>query len=809
MKKMTDEDLLDILQRHENSAATYVHGQLGTERELSMREYHRLPYGNEEDGWSHIVASDIQDTVEWILPVLLKIFSSTDKAVSFDPTRESDVKGAEQATDTCNYVFFKQNNGFLILYTAFKDALTVKNSATMWRKETVETVSTIPFKGASEEMIAMLMQGEDAQIQESTPAPILDQQGQPQIDPMTGQPMMGYNGRIKMTEKKTVIKVESFAPEDLLVARDWTSPLLDECPYVARMMLVSLSDVKLMGFKDVTAMELRASDQSDYSADASFRLSKVNQADALFSEHRYDEQTDDDSMAEGWLRLEYILADVDGDGIAERICVYRLRDKILKTEVCSHVPIATFSPILNTHRWDGMSMSDVVSDLQKLHTELLRQTLNNLYLTNNPRTKVLTDANWSPLANIDDLLDSRAGGIIRQRDANAVTEQVTPFSAGASMPMLEYVEQMRETRTGVSRTSQGLNPDSLNNTATGRQIDASAAAQRIELIARIAAETLLKPIFRGILKLLTEGGMEKLAFRLRDEFIEYDPNEWRDQYDMTVNVGLGTGDTQQKAQQLMMILQMQQSGLALGLATPKHIYNAQAKLVENAGFKDIQNFIQDPDKAPPQQPQVPLPLQIEQMKLQGAQQTEQLKAQLADQLQQREIQRDIQLEQNKQEMQARDTMNTQLLEAEKAKLDAQIAQEKYNSDQMHSMQLEQIRLDSARMIAELKAATDIEVAKIKALNTLDTISLNAQNAAGLEVASTLGDGGTDPMAQQPQGFDMAAMLQAMSGKMDAMHAQLQAPRKIVRGPDGKAVGVDIGGMVKPINRDAGGRVQGY
>ena len=603
MAKMDDEDLLELLSAKEQSAANYVNGTLRAEREQSLREYYRQPYGTEDENWSTIVASDVSDTVEWILPALLKTFTSTDKAVSFEPTRQEDVDGAEQATDTVNYVFSKQNNGFMVLYTAFKDALTVKNAAVMWRKETVETVSSVPFKNASEEMIAMLLQdAEDGEVTEATPAPLINPQTQqPEMDLMTGQPMVGYSGRIKKTEKKTVIKVEAFSPEDLLVERDWASPILSDCPYVGRMMRVTMTDLMAMGLK-ATASELRASDTTEYSSDGTTRLFTKNQVDTV--SYTDDGDSDDDAMAEGWLRIEFVLADRDGDGIAERLCVYRLKDKILKCEVTSHVPIATFSPILNTHRWDGMSMAEAVSDLQRLHTELLRQTLNNLYLTNNPRTKVLTDANWSPLANIDDLLDSRPGGVIRQRDINAVTEQVTPFAAGASMPMLEYVKGMREDRTGVSRTSQGLNPDSLNNTATGRQLDQSAAMQRIELIARIAAETLLKPIFQGILKLLTDGGMEKLAFRLRNEFVEYDPNEWRDSYDMTVNVGLGTGDTQQKAAQLMSIYQMQTAGMQFGLATPKHLYHTSAKVIENAGFKDVDNFVQDPSKLPPQ-PQQP------------------------------------------------------------------------------------------------------------------------------------------------------------------------------------------------------------
>ena len=756
MAKMDDEDLLELLSAKEQSAANYVNGTLRAEREQSLREYYRQPYGTEDENWSTIVASDVSDTVEWILPALLKTFTSTDKAVSFEPTRQEDVDGAEQATDTVNYVFSKQNNGFMVLYTAFKDALTVKNAAVMWRKETVETVSSVPFKNASEEMIAMLLQdAEDGEVTEATPAPLINPQTQqPEMDLMTGQPMVGYSGRIKKTEKKTVIKVEAFSPEDLLVERDWASPILSDCPYVGRMMRVTMTDLMAMGLK-ATASELRASDTTEYSSDGTTRLFTKNQVDTV--SYTDDGDSDDDAMAEGWLRIEFVLADRDGDGIAERLCVYRLKDKILKCEVTSHVPIATFSPILNTHRWDGMSMAEAVSDLQRLHTELLRQTLNNLYLTNNPRTKVLTDANWSPLANIDDLLDSRPGGVIRQRDINAVTEQVTPFAAGASMPMLEYVKGMREDRTGVSRTSQGLNPDSLNNTATGRQLDQSAAMQRIELIARIAAETLMKPIFQGILKLLTDGGMEKLAFRLRNEFVEYDPNEWRDSYDMTVNVGLGTGDTQQKAAQLMSIYQMQTAGMQFGLATPKHLYHTSAKVIENAGFKDVDNFVQDPSKQPPQPQQPPLPIQIEQMKQQGDAQKFQVEMQSEIQKFQAETQMNMQLEQMKanaklQEVQANLELqrSNDMRDSEREQLKAQL-----------DAQLEAQKIEFEKWKAELAAQTQIYIEQLK---------LGSQQNV-------------------EQGGDINnALAASIDGFRQALET-MNRPKQIIRGPDGRAQGI--------------------
>ena len=734
-ERLDDDDLLELLNRKEEEAGHYVWGELASKRDTSLREYYRMPYGNEQEGWSSVVTSDVSDTVEWILPALLKTFTSTDKAVSFEPTTAADVDGAEQATDACNYVFYKQNNGFLVLYTALKDALTVKNCAVMWRKETKDVVSSVPFKGATEEMLAMLLQEKGTEIQEAEAAQVADE---------FGMPVLIYNGRLKKTESKTIIKVEAFNPEDLLIERDWTSPLLADCPYVARMMEVTLTDLKNMGF-DVDADDLRSSEITSTKRDEK-QLAEMAESDS-----------DDDSMAEGWLRIEYVLADVDGDGIAERLCVYRLKDKILKKEVASHVPVATFSPVLNTHQWDGQSLAEIVSDIQKLHTELIRQSLDNLKLTNNPRKNVLTDANGSPLANLDDLLDSRIGGIVRIRANDAVTDNIVPFTGGHTLPMLEYVKGMREDRTGVSRTSMGLNPDSLNNTATGRQLDQSSAMQRVELIARICAEILIKPIFQGILKLLTDGGMEKLAFRLRDEFVEYDPNEWRDSYDMTINVGLGTGDVQQKNQQLMMIAALQEKGMAIGLATPKHMYHTGAKLIENAGFKDIQNFIQDPSKEPPKPQQPPIEVQVAQIKIQADGQKHQAEMQADVQKFQAETQMTRETEQIKADAKLQEIRANLELQAANDQRDAEREVMKAQLD----AQIEAQRIEFEKWKAELAAQTQIYIEQLKL-------------------------GSQQPVQQE--GDINSALAASIDGFRQALET-MNRPKQIIRGPDGRAAGI--------------------
>lgn len=782
--KMDDEILLSHLQANEEDASGFVWGALAAEREKAMREYFRQPYGNEEEGLSQIVTSDVQDTVEWMLPDLLDIFTSSDKAVVFEPTQAKDVEGAAQATDAVNYVFHKQNNGFLILYTAFKDALLTKNCAVMWRKETKRTKQVTPAQGASEEMLAMLLEeaGEDAEIEQATPLPV-----QMMPDPMTGLPVPGpqlYNAKVIGYKQKTTIKVEAFPPEELLIKRDWTSPLLDDCPYVARMLPVTLSDLHEMGFKDVKAEDLSDSTDMTLSSDASFRKSRTGDIDQAFMDST-ELTSDDESRTEGLLRLEYVLVDFDGDGISERRCIYRLQDKILSNEECDQVPIATASPILIAHRWDGMSLAETVSDLQELKTELTRQMVDSGRLANNPRTNVLEDAAGNPRANIDDLLDSRAGGVIRVKQLDAVSQNIMPWVGGQMFPMLEYVDTMREQRTGISRVQQGIDPNILktNRTLGEARQTAQTAKQRIKLVARIFGEILLKPAFLGILKLLTDGEMEKIAFKLRDEFVELDPNGWHDQYDMTVNVGLGTGDAEQQLAMLQAVAQSQaqaaMSPLGEILLKPKQLYNTQAKMIEAAGFKNVGDFWNDPGDAPMPQPPGPPPdpkIQIEQMKLKGDAQKFQAQAMLDKELEGVKAQAKIQEVQANLELQAANDARDGERELIKAQYDQTLAMEK-------------LALDRYKVDADNR--TKIIVAQI--------------GHSGAPGDSVDPEGAPGEMEEPAQESPIDQITQSLA----ALHQALNAPRQIVRDETtGLAIGVDVGGVFRPIERGPDGRAIG-
>lgn len=801
-KKIDDESLLSMLQTLEDDASQYTFGDLQAARRAGVKAYYQRPYGNEEEGWSTAIPSDVQDTIEWMLPDLLDMFLSSDDAVVFDPTREDEAEGAEQATDTCNYVFYKQNDGFLVLYTAFKDALMEKTGITHWTKQTKRVRSTEVFNGVTLEQTQIKLQefGEDAEITAATPLP-----RQPAVDPMTGKPAMAidpmtgqpvpamqpatFKVRIsKVTERKT-IKVDAVPPEHLLVARGWTSPMLDDCPYVCRFMEVSLSDLnelaEQMDFPEVTAEDLAGSDEPSNSAANDTRTDRTGVQITDTRRMNQGVDNDDPSMTMGWLRVEWVLVDFDGDGIAERREIWRLDDLILSNEECSQVPVSLGSPILVQHQWDGMSVADLIQDLQRMRADLLRSALNNASLAGNPRKTVLVDRNGAPQADVDDLLDYRPGGVTRIMSPNALGVENVPFVANNIFPIMEYVDGMREQRTGVTKQRMGQNDANAlqaDRTLGETQIVDAASRQRIKLIARVLAETIVKPTFKGILKLLTEGDMEPIAFRLRGKFVEYDPNDWRDQYDMTSNVGLGTGDKESKIGVLRGVLADQMavapSPLGTMLVTPAQIYKTRAAMLDLSGFKNVDDFYTDPGKEaklptkPPEPP--PWQLQAKQLDLQAEQQRFQAEAQ-------QEFARNKMEENRKQrELDAQNEMQRQNDER-----DAEV--ERFKAEK--NAELEAMKLQLDRYTVDKQASTSLMVAKIA------------------HPEGALPDGwGIDPQTGMP--FELPDPIAPVMQALAVIAQQQAAPKSIVRDDFGNVVGVAHGDTVRPVVRDENGRVSG-
>lgn len=683
MTRMTENDLLRYLNA-ESDAARHFSQQSDQERVNAVRAYLRKPYGTEQPGRSNVVASDVFDTVEGILPELVEVFVSSDKAVVFDPVSADDEEGAEQATRACNHVFYKQNNGFHVLYVAAKDALLLRTGAIKWYWDERRTPEWTTYRAVDEvQLAAFLVANPGAEVVSQEPYEPTDEEKQQAAQQGIEIPPR-VTVRIKTVKKRGTVRLCNIPPEELEVSRRQNSPLLDECPYVCHKAERTLSEVRQMGYR-VTIEDIKGA-SNDGNLEDEWR-------DQYDHQHRFqDENNQDESMIRGWLREEYVLVDYDGDGIAERRRVVRLGQKVLENVEFSHVPIAAWSPYLLTHRFQGMSAADLVEDFQRIRTDIRRAQLDNLDLANNQETVVLSDANGNVKANIDDILNRRPGGVIREYMQGAVRPYVERWQGIEAMPMLDALDRDRQARTGWNPVIEGVDADALNKTATQVSKEANRSQKRLKMMARIMAECLVAPTMRGIFKTLTDYCMEKLSFKLNGQFVAYDPQEWRDQYNMTVNVGIGTGDQMQQGAMLMQIAQAQFALMPtpMGyLVKPENVFAVQARLAENAGFKNPGEFFTDPKTVQPPPPMPDPKMQMEQMKLQADAQKFQAEKQMEAYRFQAEKQLEMQVESTKQEMQARQRQleieqqaQLKALEAEfadRARLD-QLAFEKWKAE---------------------------------------------------------------------------------------------------------------------------------
>jgi len=672
---MSDDDLLALLTELEDDAKDYVHGSLANARKMAMQEYYQQPYPDEEDdGLSKFVTSEVQDTIEWILPSLVKIFMAGENAVEFEPRKQADEDGAMQATEACNYVFYTQNDGVMVLMTALKDALMLRGGPVHWYWDEREIVEKQRFREVTRDELAFTMQ----ELSQQGEAEIIAaDELQPHVEDEWGniiQPGL-YNVQVQIRKKQGKCIVEAFEPENLLVSRDWTSPMLEKCPYVCRLRRVSLSDLAQMGY-DVEAADL-GNERID-SADQQMRETMSGDDSSFAGE------SGDPSLRTGWLRYEYVDVDVDGDGLAERRLIIRLDGKILVNEECDHTSIANGVPILRQHRWDGLSLADTMSDLQRLKTEITRMALNSMYLTVIPRARVLTDQNGVPLVNVDDMLNTAPGVNIREKVAGAYQPIEQQWLGGQVLPLIQYVDGMKENRSGVGQYFTGNTENALNKTASGTNQMVSQAQQRVELIARMLAETLVKPMFKGLFKLLTEYQIEPLSFRLRGKYVQFDPMEWRDQYDMVINVGLGNNNKDQTLMHLQTLDALMTKTAQMGVAgqngpivQPRHFYEVIKRVVVNMGFKQHEMFVSDPGEPnPPQQPAPPPEIVKTQMQIQAD-----------GQKQQATLQADAQKTQAAQDFEARKILDDHEHQKNMAVLQAELDAFKAQKGEVSSMRL--------------------------------------------------------------------------------------------------------------------------
>lgn len=694
-KKLSDLEIKSILQAERSAAlGSSTSSDLSAQRIVALDYYmgdmsDRMPA---EEGRSSAVSSDVQDVVEGLLPIILDIFVGNDKVVEFKPQKPGDEAAAEQETDYVNHVFYEQNDGFLTLYTAIKDGLLSKNCFVKWWMEEEEDRKREDYEGLTEDAFAMLTADEDVKVVSS--------ETYQDTDPATGQPTKLYNAVVESVRKRKRPKIMAVPPEEILVSKAARS--IADATYLAHISRKAQADL-LAQFPD-KATEIKEAPAATITADNNEAFARQTVQD-----NQDQLQTADDAnksmrlieVAEHYCRMA-----LEADGIARRYKITTIGSAmtVLDIEEVSSWPLATATPIIMPHRLFGRSVADLVVDIQEIKTALYRAVLDNAYFANNQRIEIAeTHATENT---IDDLLNNRVGGIVRTKMPGGLVPIPAQPIGHWIMPTIEYVDSVRENRTGASRYNQGLDADSLNHTATGVTRIMDAAEMRVKLIARIFAETLFVHMFRGIHQMLMEHGEAEEAVQLRGKWVPINPREWAVRRQMTISLPLGGTSKQQLLQFFSGMLGVQQQAIQFQggangpLVSLQNIYNTAEQMTKLAGLKSVQPFFMQP---PPPDPNAPKPPDPKMVEAQGKAQAAQMDAQADAALQQDKARSQQQIEQMK----------------------ALFKRQQDEAEFQHKQRLDGMKLQHDTMMEQMKTGLQM---RLEAFKAVEEAKLNRQQA---------------------------------------------------------------------------------
>ena len=588
-EKVTEEDIVSRIDGEISDALGYG-DTISEQRAKAMQYYFSEPFGNEVDGRSQYVDSTVQDTIEWIKPSLMRVFASGDELVQFEPDGPNDVAIAKQATDYVNYVLQRQNNGWEIMYQWFTDALLQKNGIIkVWWNDFDEEIRE-EYAGLNDIEFEALISVDEVEVIEHDEYPVYDEMG-------VQGPGFEHDVVIKRHTSGGEVEVDNVPPEEFLINREAKS--IQDARFVCHRVRKTLSDLREM-YPDVEKEDLKGGDSyaqawgpernARYSFDDSGNMFGID-----------NNPSTEEALQEYYLHESFIRTDYDNDGIAELRKVCTVGSYVLSNDAVDNIPFISITPIKIPHKFFGLSIADLVMDLQKIKSTLMRNLMDNAYNQNFGRYAVLEGQ-----ANLDDLLTARPGGIVRVKSPNAVMPLATPPLEPFVFQMLQYFDDVRESRAGVSRTTQGLNDQALTSHTTASAVNAvmTAAQSRVELVARQFAETGVKELMCRIYELLVKNMDRERVIKLREEWVPVDPSSWSDKMDATVSVALGHGNKDQQIMQLSNLVQMAKDAKQSGspMISEENLYNISSSLIKSMGYQNVNDFLTPPQEQAPPQP---------------------------------------------------------------------------------------------------------------------------------------------------------------------------------------------------------------
>ena len=689
MAELSDTELRAILAAEKADALASVQSsKLSKERSDAMDYYNGDVSADipNQVGRSSAVSTDVSDTIEGMMPSLMEIFAGGDEVVKFSPIGAEDEDAAEQETDYVNHVFMQQNPGFVVLYSFIKDALLSKVGIVKVWSEEDEREEKQTYYDQPEDALGIIAQNPSLEVIEHTEHDGL------------------HDITVVSRKKYKCHKVMPVPPEEFGIAR--RAKNIQDSGYCFHETVTTVGDLIEDGY-DADQIKALPTEAGNTNTEQTAR-DTVDEASSSEGDSSLNETMRPVDVTEHYIRI-----DLKRNGKAG---LYRIKtggsqgDVLLRdgkpdiTEV-DYVPFAAMTPIIVTHRFFGKSIADLIMDIQRIKTALMRGMLDNLYLHNNPRVEVaqshITDQT------LDDLLVSRPGGIVRTKMPGGVAWQVVPDITASIYPALEYFDATREWRTGVTRQGQGIDAQALQNQSATAVNQAFTAAQaRIKLIARIFAETGIKDLFTLLHGEIRRHGDKDQTVRLRNTWVTVDPTQWKDRKDLTIDVGLGTGGKQQQLGNIMALIGLQKEAVAAGktnIVTDQNLYNAAKEITKIIGKKDVETFFSNPSEVDPKTGQLkhpPAPPQPDpaMMKVQADMQMQQAEMQMKGQEIQAKAQIDQQSDQRKAEIeriQAEADIATQdrKMQAEMAMAERKAQLEERLAMMEHEMKMQQHAAD--------------------------------------------------------------------------------------------------------------------
>ncbi len=651
------------------------------------------------EGRSRAVSSDVADTIEGLMPSLMDIFCGSDEVVRFEPVGAEDEAGAQQESDYVNHVFMQQNPGFMVTYAFIKDALLSKVGIVKvyWDEREQEERET--YLDQSDDSFALLAQ---AVIASEGALEIVAHTEK--IDPVTSA--ITHDVTLKKTRRFAQARVEGVPPEEFGIERG--ARTLRDCNYCFHDVIKSESALIEQGFD---AAQIKAI--TSYTG-----LTEIETLARDTAQEHLTSVGENANPAGRMIKVteHYIRMDYEGTGKAQLYQVTTGGDlgDVLRKGGVEHIvpfdaiPFAAMTPVPVTHRFFGRSVADLVLDIQRIKTALMRGMLDNLYLRNHPRVEVAEQ--FAGANTLDDLLVSRPGGVVRVRQPGGVNWQQVPDVTSSIYPALDYFDTVREMRTGVTRQSQGVDVNALQNQSATAVAQAFSLSQaKMKLIAKILAETGIRDMFALLHATIRKHGQQTETVRLRNQWVTVDPRTWKTRNDMTINVGLGTGGKAERFAHLMAIVNLQKEAVGAGkanLVDDAKLYNSVSQLTRLLDYKNADLFFNNPGatnadgtpKFPPPQPGS----DPEMVKAQGQLQLEQAKTQADMTYQQFRMQSEAQLAQRKAELQ----LQVMQIEASlKERADGR-AHEAHLLEMQHRRERHQLEMEKARFAAmpTMKAA---------------------------------------------------------------------------------------------------------